>query len=264
MSGFVQMSFAQAESPQRTRKEIIAAVMKLLEYYAQGELGGERMPEDAHPQLDKSSRDNFHYFTLPMSLNYQRNSYKLWEAALATYSDTETRFVFWPEQVVSLTEADLRHALLKYKLALQPNRHTTTWRTICETLARHHQSDVRDFLAFSNHDIALILSDLQMRKKDFPYLNGRKIANYWLYVMLQYTDAPLFNRCFLSVAPDTHVIQASLALGIIVSSANISNLPLQVAAAWQGLLADTNLCPIDLHTPLWLWSRRNFTPQVYS
>lgn len=47
----------------------------LMQMHKQGLLGDEVMPEDANPNLDKSSAENYLYFTLPMSLNYQRNSY---------------------------------------------------------------------------------------------------------------------------------------------------------------------------------------------
>lgn len=49
----------------------------LMQMHRQGILGGDVMPEDANPDLDKSSVENYLYFTLPMSLNYQRNSYIL-------------------------------------------------------------------------------------------------------------------------------------------------------------------------------------------
>lgn len=55
------------------------------------------MPEDANPQFEKSSNENYLYFTLPTALNYQRNSYILWENALKTYNDETTRFVFNPK-----------------------------------------------------------------------------------------------------------------------------------------------------------------------
>lgn len=51
------------------------------------------MPEDANPNFEKDSLENYLYFTLPMALNYQRNSYTLWESTLKTYNDEETRFV---------------------------------------------------------------------------------------------------------------------------------------------------------------------------
>ena len=53
------------------------------------------MPEDSSPKFsDEEQEMRIAYFTLPMALNYQRDSYKLWEAALKTYTDPETNFVF--------------------------------------------------------------------------------------------------------------------------------------------------------------------------
>lgn len=59
------------------KKEILDQVDKLIEMYNNGELGGEVMPEDANPHFEKYSLENYLYFTLPMALNYQRNSYTL-------------------------------------------------------------------------------------------------------------------------------------------------------------------------------------------
>lgn len=42
-----------------------------------------------------------------MALNYQRNSYKLWESALNTYNDKETNFVFNPKICVEKTFEEL-------------------------------------------------------------------------------------------------------------------------------------------------------------
>ena len=72
------------------KKEVLQKVDMLYSMWKKGSLGGEVMPEDANPHLDKPSVENYLYFTLPMALNYQRNSYKLWESALNTYNDKET------------------------------------------------------------------------------------------------------------------------------------------------------------------------------
>ncbi len=69
--------------------------ISLLEAFKSGKLGQTVMPEDSNPGFsDKESEMRIAYFTLPMALNYQRDSYKLWEAALKTFNDPETRFVF--------------------------------------------------------------------------------------------------------------------------------------------------------------------------
>jgi len=96
-------------------------------------------------------------------------------------------------------------------------------------------------------------------KKDFPYLGGNKICNYWLYVMEQYTDVQFNDRENISVAPDTHVIQASQRLGLISEEEmHLANVQQIVAERWAELLKGTELTPIDVHTPMWLWSRGRF------
>ena len=97
----------------------------------------------------------------------------------------------------------------------------------------------------------------------FPYLSGNKICNYWLYVMGNYTDARLVDREYLNVAPDTHVIQASIRLGLVsdMTESNNQELQLAVARSWENILKGTSILPIDVHTPLWLWSRHGF-PQI--
>ena len=116
------------------RRIEIDKVYALLDAYKSGRLGGEKMPEDENPPLDKSSKENYLYFTLPMALNYQRNSYKLWECANKTYKDTETTDVFDTKAVINMNEQQLREKLIKYKVALQPNKQPVIWRTICETI----------------------------------------------------------------------------------------------------------------------------------
>lgn len=74
---------------------LISNCKLLLKAYKQGDLGYCVMPEDSNPNFsDDLKEDRLAYFTLPMSLNYQRDSYKLWQAALSTYQDKETKDVF--------------------------------------------------------------------------------------------------------------------------------------------------------------------------
>lgn len=48
---------------------------------------------------------------------------------------------------------------------------------------------------------------------------------------------------------------ASVRLGLVSEAAAQ---PERVAARWSEALAATALSPIDMHTPLWLWSRAGF------
>ena len=84
----------------------------LMAMYKKGLLGGEIMPEDANPHFSKSSLENYLYFTLPMALNYQRNSYTLWEGANKTANDSTTSFVFNPHEVIKKDFLEVQEALV--------------------------------------------------------------------------------------------------------------------------------------------------------
>lgn len=166
-------------------KLIIEKIYTLVRLHKSGALGGEVMPEDENPHLPKTSNENYLYFTLPMALNYQRNSYKLWEAANKSYRDPETLDIFNPKKVLNMADEVLRSKLLKYKVALQPNKHVQIWKTISQTIVRDFNSDLRNLFIQNNYDIKRIKEYVLSHKRDFPYLGGSKILNYWLYVMEQ-------------------------------------------------------------------------------
>jgi hypothetical protein len=96
------------------------------------------------------------------------------------------------------------------------------------------------------------------RKKDFTHLSGPKMANYWLYILSQYTDVTFKNMSEISIIPDTHVLQCSIKLGI----ANEKATSLQTAELWKELLKGSKISPVQMHPVLWNWSRNNFLPEV--
>ena len=242
------------------RSEILRKVDILYKMWKRGSLGGEVMPEDENPHFEKSSLNNYLYFTLPMALNYQRNSYKLWESAHKTYQDKETRFVFDPKQCINKSFVDVQNALTKYKVALQKQKQTKIWITLCKTFVELFDGDIRLLFNQLDNNVDKIRNFIQKdNKKKFPYLSGNKICNYWLYVIWQYTDKEYINLENLTVAPDTHVIKFTYKLGLITEDEyNRNDVQSIVIERWNKLLKGTKFSPIDIHTPLWLWSRNGF------
>lgn len=242
------------------KKEILKNVDILYAMWQKGVLGGEVMPEDENPHLEKSSLENYLYFTLPMALNYQRNSYTLWESANKTYNDEETRFVFDPKECLSRSFEDVQYALTKYKVALQKQKQTEIWLTLCNTFVELFDGDIRILFEKFDNDVDRIRDYIQKdNKKKFPYLSGTKICNYWLYVIWQYTGIEYKNIENLTVAPDTHVIKSTHRLGLIndleLESSKVQSI---VIERWNELFKGTKYKPIDIHTALWLWSRNGF------
>lgn len=242
------------------KDEILRKVDILYMMWKQGNLGGNFMPEDENPHLEKDSLENYLYFTLPMALNYQRDSYTLWESANKTYNDEETRFVFNPQICLKKSFEEVQYALTKYKVVLQKQKQTEIWLSLCNTFVELFNGDIRKLFDKLDNDVDKIRSFIQKdNKKRFPYLSGIKICNYWLYVIWQYTGREYKNIENLTVAPDTHVIKSTHRLGLINDmELESTDVQLIVIDRWKHLFKGTKYKPIDIHTALWLWSRNGF------
>lgn len=240
------------------KEGIISSCRSLLAAYKSGALGQTVMPEDSNPGFKDGDPLRLNYFTLPMSLNYQRDSYKLWGSALKTYNDPETRPVFDLESCSGMGESELRELLMKHRLALQPNKHVQTWQRIAKTI-HNNWGSIKGLIESSDSDFLnlkrLVQSDF---KKGFPYLSGPKIFNYWSFIIQEYGQVRLKNSDLIDIAPDTHITQCSVRLGIISAEESETLSREDVSARWRDLLKGSGINPIQMHPPLWFWSRNGF------
>lgn len=241
-------------------KQIIENCLQLLDAYKKGLLGQCTMPEDTNPGFKKNEKEpRLSYFTLPMSLNYQRDSYKLWESALKTYQDNASRDVFSVNDVSKMTDSKLRKKLQKYKVALQPNKHINTWSRISETISDNWGS-ISNLIEYADSDYLKLKQIVQHEfKKGFPYLSGPKIFNYWSFIITTHGGVKLKNRDYIDIAPDTHVVKCSVQLNVI-SEKEAKKLSRDlISERWRMILKNSDIDPIDMHSPLWFWSRNGFT-----
>ncbi len=241
------------------KKELIAKCERLIKAFKTGELGQTIMPEDQHPNFSSKQREErLVYFTLPMALNYQRDSYKLWASALKTWNDVETRKVFDVKLVSKMSDGELRQKLLKYKVALQPNKHIKTWKTIAGTIYNKWGS-LLNFIDSTSDDFLILKNMVQIsNKKVFPYLSGPKIFNYWSFILGLYCDINFKNKDQIEIAPDTHIIQCSILLGVITKQEAETLSKDEISKRWRELLKGSDITPIEMHAPLWFWSRNEF------
>jgi len=240
-----------------SNEQLVSACRVLLNAYKSGALGNCRMPEDSHP-IFPDAESQLVYFTLPMSLNYQRDSYKLWEAALNTFNDKETRSIFDVKESATMSSDMLRSHLLKHKVALQPNKHVQTWQAIAKTIFERWGS-ITNLVKATDADYTKLRQTIQTDfKKGFPYISGPKIFNYWCFIISTYGGVQLKNAELIEIAPDTHVTQCSARLGVITLAEAKSLSKQEISQRWRELLKGTGINPIDMHPPLWFWSRSGF------
>lgn len=240
------------------KNHTLIRVKKLLTYFRAGKIPTLAQHE-VHPDLALGSRENYLYFTLPVCINFQRSSPAMWQSAYDTYKDLETHDVFFPEWVVETSRSDIQDRLIKHRLALQTNKHTDIWIAICKTLHKFFDDDPREIIAAADNDVLKLLHILQTsHKKQFPYLSGPKLSNYWPFILSEYTDISLRNPHEISIIPDTHVIKSSIHLGLVSAKAT----SLQIVAVWKELLDGSTITPVEMHPVLWNWSRAGFVPDV--
>jgi len=183
----------------------------------------------------------------------------MWAAALATFNDPETRYVYFPELLAKTPIEKIRTDLVKHKLALQPNKHVLIWTTIAKTLHDFYGDDPRRIITQAGSDAGELIEILQKRHKaKFPYLSGPKLSNYWPFILSRYTNVEFKNSHLISIIPDTHVIQSSVKLDLVAANATST----QVELVWKDLLENTNILPTTMHPVLWNWSRNKFLPEV--
>ncbi len=239
-------------------RKVLRRVQTLYEAFLAGELAGPEKHE-VHPKLPIGSRENYLYFTLPCSLNFQRSSPALWSSALATFEDPETTYLFFPERVNKVPEGRVKRDLVKHRLALQTNRHPAIWLRICQTLENYYHNDPREILREADYDVRWIIRNLQKEKKAlFPYLGGAKLSNYWLFILSKFTNAKLKYLEELSIVPDTHVTKSTIRLGLARKGAR----PPEVEQIWRSVLRDVGIPPAEMHSALWRWSRSGFRLRI--
>ena len=244
--------------PEQIDAALLERVRRLHAHYQQGLIP---VPEqhEVHPKLPLESRENYLYFTLACCLNFRRSSVGLWRSALATYQDAECRYLFEPANVMRRDATEVRKGLSKHRLAIQINRHPRIWIAICQTLAEHYGGDPRNILVEADFDAGRVIKNLQHDMRHlFPYLGGRKLSNYWLFILSRFTDAPLTNLDEISIIPDTNVIKSTIHLGL----ADDDVTPQRVEEIWNIITDEIGLAPIELHPVLWNWARNRFMPEV--
>jgi len=143
------------------------------------------MPEDTHQTFVNLEQKKI-FYTLPMALNYQRNSFTLWEIAKDCFEDNKTHKVFDLKALYSMDTDQLRQKLVKHKVALQPNKHIDTWTRVSNTIYKNWER-ISNLFEETNRDYLELHNIIHKEdKKGFPYLSEPKIFNYWMYIMSEY------------------------------------------------------------------------------
>ena len=180
---------------------------------------------------------------------------------VCTWNDDSTNFIFNIDEVLNRSFEEVQSALIKYRVALQKDKQTNIWIRLCKTFKEYFNGDINKLFIECNYDVEKIRHFIQAEhKKDFPYLSGLKLCDYWMYIMYIYCDIKFINVDKIRVATDSHVCRSTYKLGLItLEEYNSNNVQEIVINRWTELLKNENIKMIDISNALWLWSRGNFS-----
>ena len=197
------------------RNAVLEQVHRLLAAYKAGRLGGEAMPEDENPHLDPASAK---------TTCILRCQWRSITSAIPTDCGSAPTGCMPtpPDGRCSILSASCRRT----KRNAAPYSGAVQGRPAAEPTPRHLENTLPHdcgavrrrpavFLAQNHFRVSEIKAHIAAHKKDFPYLGGIKICNYWLHVLEAYTDCRFSDRENISIAPDTHVLQSSVRLGVL-------------------------------------------------
>jgi hypothetical protein len=237
-----------------SNQTIVNNCQRIIDAYNQGLLGTYAPAESIAP-LFQNPEDRLRYYTLPMAINYRRPSEQLWNAAQKSYADNETYILYNLSYIAGASLTEIQHLLSVYKLAMQPTRHTLTWQKIGTTI-HNEWGSVENLLETVDFDFLILKEIIQhTHKKDFPYLSGPKIFNFWSYILSTRCDVNFRNKEYIDIAVDSHIIKSSVQLGVVTIHELKTMTSEQIAARWRVVLKDSEIAPVDLNIPLWYWSR---------
>ncbi len=229
-------------------------------FHGGGILGQVSMPEHILPPgVERGSREQIHFITLTVAIDYMRDADKLWAAARETMADPATRYLFNPRQVVQTGVAKLRADMHQHRLALRPQKDLGVWQTICQTLVQHFQGDVHNLLQQAGFRAPTLLATIRGQRYRFPNLRGDKIGPLWVRMLEDSWQGHHFTGLEqLPIPVDIHIAAATVMTGGVRGpfAGAFEELREAVVQVWFDACRGTRSYPLQFDEPLWHLSRR--------
>ena len=242
----------------------------------EGIFGHSIMPEDLLPRwgsdllasgIERGSYEHLMFITLVVSIDYQRDADQLWEAGRKTFEDEETRWLFFPTELVRRDFPEVVKAMKVQKLAKKPQKDAGIWSRVSKSLFEFYDSNPLNVIKKCDYDAWEIFNrkfDLRF-KKQFPYLSGDKIFPLWIRMLHDNAGVELKNLDRIPIPVDVHIARATFTTGCLTGEykGTISKISDKIDEAWRKaieLVRHPKLTyRLQLDEPLWHLSRYGCT-----
>ncbi len=241
----------------------------ILDWYDKkdGIFSGSDLPESEIPNgIDIGSYEHIMFLTMTVAIDYQRSASDLWDSARRSWEDKDTRWVFFPKEVIKKTTEELGEALTKYKLCKKIKKDVDIWKSIAQSFAELFDGDPRNLFARFDYDAHQIVTAMKKQYgKDFPYLAGStgtgKIRSLWIRMLYKEAKIRFKNLEKVPMPIDIHTARATIMTGCLSGTFkdDFSKLTEYAKRAWIDVCNKTEHYPLELDEVLWNLSRLGCT-----
>ena len=160
----------------------------------EGIFGHNVMSADLLPRgIRRGSYEHLMFYTLVISIDYQRNSVQLWNAGIKTFEDEETRWLFIPKELINKSFNEIKSAMKVHRLAKKPNQDAEIWSTVSKSFFEIYDSDPMNLIKECDYDAWKLFNkkfDPKFKRR-FPFLSGNKIFPLWIRLLHDYVGINL-------------------------------------------------------------------------
>lgn len=200
--------------------------------------------------LMAGTREHALYLTYVISIDYMTDAEKLWSKARGAYELYPERFT--PEKIQAVSERTLQ-AFLRRIGARFGSSAAKTWKKISTVLMNKYGGDPRNITPQP-----LTIGEIKERLRDFPYLRGSKLANFYIRAMGETGLLKVKDLDELDVPVDKQIARFTIYTGVLKlkngkfqGCANDDPLKSIIQEAWRKAAEALGIAPWKLDEPIW-------------
>jgi hypothetical protein len=230
------------------------------------------MPEDEPPEgVTRGSLEHLCFITFTVAIDYMRDAPTLWNNSRLTFSDPETKYLFYPKKLEQTSFDKVLKDMQKHSLSKKPDRDANIWLTIGTTFSRKWGGDPLNFIERCNWDTIKILEHLNKDKhdskgkdlSDFPNLRGPKIGPLWIRMLRDNVGlTKLINLDKVPMPIDIHIARATMTTGVLRGHyrGDLTKLFPEIRLVWSDSIKGLSIkgrpmIVLDIDEPLWHLSK---------
>ena len=219
-------------------------------YNRKGFFQGYTMPEYVLPRnLEDGTREHALFLTYVISIDYMTDAVKLWKRSRGAYELYPERFT--PEEIVKLSPRTVQTFVKRLGARFYLNA-AKTWIKISRLLLDEYDGDPRNITRE-----ALEIAEIKRRLRDFPYLRGNKLSNFYLRAMGETGLFKVKNLDELDIPVDKQVARFTIYTGVLkllseqfIGCAQENPLRSLMEEAWRDAAKEFNVAPWKLDEPI--------------